>query len=435
MLTRPVVLATLGVLFLTVAGCGGDAVTAPTLTYQLKIVSGDGQTGDSYSTLPVPLEIELTSIDGKPLAGSEIAWTLPRTADKVYDPYTGTWVTPPGPATTTLRAVTDEAGHATLNFQLGRSGQYTVDLAAGELHATFTENAVVPTKGVVLHYDGNAWQAVVRDTSAAGVHAYTISGSSGSDILVGGWSCQSAMRLHYTGGVWPDASPGCYVKPYSLDAWYSFGVVSSTEYYASYSRPSPSTGWLGHYVAGNGSSVYDFFVPAKIFISSPNSVYGFTGASVAHFDGTSWTDTHMPVDGVQSLWGDKQSSAAFTVGRQGVILYYNGSSWQTQTSGTTQQLNGVSGTSPSDVFAVGAAGTILHYDGTSWSSQQSGTTKNLTAVWATASNSVFAVGYNTILHFDGTNWSAQTFPGPMYFSAIWAASPTDVYAVGTGWAF
>jgi hypothetical protein len=435
MLLRRVVIATLGVLFLTVVGCGGDAVTTPALTYKLKIVNGDGQTGESYGTLPVPLEIELTSTDGRPLAGSQVTWTIPKTTAPVYDPLTGTWVTPPGSTTSEIPAVIDKDGHAAISFRVGRSGQYSVGATAGDLHVTFTESAVVPTKGVVLHYDGNAWRAVVQDTGAAGTIAYTISGSSASDIVFGGQSCQSAMFLHYTGGEWPDPSPNCYVPPGSVDALYGIGVISSSDMWTSMRHPGVSAEWIGHYNGQTWDGSYHLGGLAKFWVSSAKSVYAMTGARLVHFDGTSWSDTYMPGVGMSSVWADKQSGSTFTVGKDGGILYYDGSTWQTQTSGTTQQLNGVSGTSPSDVFAVGAAGTILHYDGTSWLPQQSGTMKNLTAVWATASNSVFALGDNTILHFDGTNWSAQTFPGPMYFMAIWAASPTDVYAVGTGWAF
>jgi hypothetical protein len=39
--------------------------------------------------------------------------------------------------------------------------------------------------------------------------------------------------------------------------------------------------------------------------------------------------------------------------------------WSPMTSGTTNDLNGVWGSSSSDVFAVGYNGTILHYDGSS----------------------------------------------------------------------
>jgi len=49
--------------------------------------------------------------------------------------------------------------------------------------------------------------------------------------------------------------------------------------------------------------------------------------------------------------------------KQGIILHYDGSSWNAMTSGTTNNLRGIWGSSSSDIdiFVVGDWGTILHY--------------------------------------------------------------------------
>jgi len=60
---------------------------------------------------------------------------------------------------------------------------------------------------------------------------------------------------------------------------------------------------------------------------------------------------------------------------------------------------GVWGSSGDDVFAVGGSGTIFHYDGSSWSSMTSGTSNSLLGVWGGSGSDVFAVGWGgTILH-------------------------------------
>ncbi len=66
--------------------------------------------------------------------------------------------------------------------------------------------------------------------------------------------------------------------------------------------------------------------------------------------------------------------------------------WSQMTSGTTEDLNRVWGTSADDIFAVGRNGTVLHYDGTSWTPMQSGTTEILRGVWGASSSDVFAAG-------------------------------------------
>jgi hypothetical protein len=112
--------------------------------------------------------------------------------------------------------------------------------------------------------------------------------------------------------------------------------------------------------------------------------------------------------------------------------------WGTMTSGTTNNLNGVWGSSATDVFAVGASGTILHYNGTSWSAMTSGTTNILHGVWGSSGTDVFAVGdvddesgSGTILQYNGTSWSTVPLCAQCHrFNGVWGSSATDVFVVG-----
>ena len=74
------------------------------------------------------------------------------------------------------------------------------------------------------------------------------------------------------------------------------------------------------------------------------------------------------------------------MGAGGTILFYDGTSWTAQASGTTGFLFGVSALDESHVWAVGAGGTILFYDGTSWTAQESGATDGLQGVSALDEN-------------------------------------------------
>ena len=62
------------------------------------------------------------------------------------------------------------------------------------------------------------------------------------------------------------------------------------------------------------------------------------------------------------------------------------------TSGTSEHLHGVWGTSSSDVYAVGEDGTILRYDGAAWSESVSGTYPDLFGIWGSSSGDVYVVG-------------------------------------------
>ena len=146
---------------------------------------------------------------------------------------------------------------------------------------------------------------------------------------------------------------------------------------------------------------------------------------------SSWSPmTSGTTDSLNGVWGSSGSDV-FAVG--GNILHYNGTSWSPMTSGTTNWLTGVWGSSGSDVFAVGDGGNIVHYNGTSWSPMTSGTTNRLNGVWGSSGSDVFAVGLaGNILHYNGTSWSPMTSGTTNWLTGVWGSSGSDVFAVGVG---
>ncbi|MCX5895024.1 MAG: thrombospondin type 3 repeat-containing protein, partial [Proteobacteria bacterium] len=135
---------------------------------------------------------------------------------------------------------------------------------------------------------------------------------------------------------------------------------------------------------------------------------------------------------LEGIWGSSGADV-FAVGDYGTILHYDGSVWSPMTSGTSQTLFEVWGSSGSDVFAVGRDGTILHYDGSTWSSMSSGTTSHLYTIWGSSAADVFAAGQSgTILHYDGSVWSSMDSALAGAINDLWGSSSTDVFAVGQG---
>jgi hypothetical protein len=99
----------------------------------------------------------------------------------------------------------------------------------------------------------------------------------------------------------------------------------------------------------------------------------------------------------------------FAVGDNGVILHYDGISWQAMPSDTTLALHGIWGSSPTDLLAVGDFGASLHFDGSSWKAVASVTQHDLWDVWVSSPTAVFAVGDGgVILDYDSTTWRAMT---------------------------
>jgi len=120
------------------------------------------------------------------------------------------------------------------------------------------------------------------------------------------------------------------------------------------------------------------------------------------------------------------------VGESGTILTSSdGTTWTSRTSGTSNDLQGVTFAN-STFVAVGYSGTILtSSDGTTWISRTSGTSNNLNGV--TDANSTFeAVGKSgTILtSSDGTSWTSRTSGTSNYLFAVTYANNTFVAGGG-----
>ena len=76
-------------------------------------------------------------------------------------------------------------------------------------------------------------------------------------------------------------------------------------------------------------------------------------------------------------------------------------------SPSQEKLNGVWGyLSPDSThkfYAVGENGTIIHFDGTTWTTTGSPTSEDLYGIWGSSGTDIFAVGDNaTIVHYNGS---------------------------------
>jgi hypothetical protein len=226
---------------------------------------------------------------------------------------------------------------------------------------------------------------------------------------------------------------------------------------------APSTSWVASYEPGdlwtvraagavhhwNGSSWQEFNAPvmrnlfaygAGRFAALEDEGNGDTDCEqVWLFDRGTWKA--LPVFSPGSyrcgIWADSENDIWVSS-----LLHWDGQSWAAKPTpanyGTTM-VTGFGGTS-SDLWAVGQGGLILHYDGVSW--QQHSTTPVLIDtrdslgfenfdVWASAPNDLWVAGGRSTLHFDGTTWrSVPTGLTEGVLGAIWGASSNDVWAGG-----
>ncbi len=138
---------------------------------------------------------------------------------------------------------------------------------------------------------------------------------------------------------------------------------------------------------------------------------------------------------LNGVWGSSAGNI-FVVGASGTILNYDGRAWSTMNSGTSNNLNDIWGSSIRNIFAVGAGGTILHYNGTSWSVMTSNTTAELYGIWGSSPDDIWAVGTAySIMHYNGSTWSSTTSAMSNNNKSIWGASASQVFMVGKGGMF
>jgi len=100
----------------------------------------------------------------------------------------------------------------------------------------------------------------------------------------------------------------------------------------------------------------------------------------------------------------------WAAGVGGVIIRWNGTTWNTVTSPTTSYLTTVFMVSASDGWAVGGGGAIIRWNGVSWTSVTSPTINNLYSMSMTSTSDGWAVGNDgTIIRWDESQWVPE-FP-------------------------
>lgn len=180
---------------------------------------------------------------------------------------------------------------------------------------------------------------------------------------------------------------------------------------------------------------YDMYA---VWMASPDAMFAAGSRTLMSFDGSRWRTQDEFGYLFYGVWGHP-SRAAWAVGRQGVIMRFDGASWQMHTLPTTDfndNLYDVWGSSPGDVWAVGAGGRILHWDGASWTAVASPTTATLYALWALGPNQVYAGGDNVVLRWDGAQWTATSLAQiGISIQAIFGHSASDIYVGGVSGRF
>ena len=144
-----------------------------------------------------------------------------------------------------------------------------------------------------------------------------------------------------------------------------------------------------------------------------------------------WTPVDPPITGanLNDVWGSSATNV-FTVGANGTVLHFNGSTWSHMASGVAWPLHAVWGSGPSDVYAGGHEG-LLHYDGSAWTSTN--VIQDVTSLWGSGPNDVFAAtgegGMYTgnLMHYNGVTWTSLAEIEQAY--DVWSPGGGDAFVV------
>ena len=154
---------------------------------------------------------------------------------------------------------------------------------------------------------------------------------------------------------------------------------------------------------------------------------------ILEYNGTSWVSTSSPTSNLLHGLYVSTSTEAWASGASGVILKYDGASWTLHTDTGNESWNSIYMVSSTEGWVVGDQGKIFFYNGTAWSSTSSPVSGGvkLNSIFMVSSTDGWIVGSaGNILRYNGTIWSVHTDTGNHTWNAVYMVSATDGWAVG-----
>jgi len=177
----------------------------------------------------------------------------------------------------------------------------------------------------------------------------------------------------------------------------------------------------------------------NVCVFGPNDIW-CSGSEMYHYDGMSWKKALFQVKGKSYYDGGLGCGTLFGLpdgtlwaAYAGIIVHFY------PNSNTCDEYRAAVfgggflysswGTSSNNMYFVGKSGVILHFDGTNWTKMESGTTENLEEISGTSNINIWATGYSghnhTVLtHYNGSLWKVDSIsfiPTPLTggFGSVW----------------
>jgi len=169
------------------------------------------------------------------------------------------------------------------------------------------------------------------------------------------------------------------------------------------------------------------------------------GGTIFHYDGDTWSVQDSGTD--QDLWGvwgtasdDLWAVGGTARGTGGIptILRFDGSVWSSVMVPTLMTENvraffKVWGSGENDVYIVGNFGLLLHWNGSTFEEIDVGLTDDLIAVWGTSPDDIVVVGGRSnavVAVWNGTEWRSDNLAPLSGLNGVWMREPGVAHIVG-----
>jgi hypothetical protein len=189
----------------------------------------------------------------------------------------------------------------------------------------------------------------------------TVSGTSGSDVWVGGSGNEpdgdrASLLLHWDGTSWTES----YICNPEGNRFASGGWMASiSDIWAVPGGTAWATG-----TCQSGAS----FIPFGFIAQKPS---GGPWSETPGFGFGQPLGERRPLytiwsSGANDVWAASSSETVFGASTPPTMMHFDGATWTPSPQDITAGVQDLGGTSSSDVWAVGKAGKRLHFDGTTW---------------------------------------------------------------------
>ena len=209
----------------------------------------------------------------------------------------------------------------------------------------------------------------------------------------------------------------------------------------------------------NGTSWSQMTIPAGVTLG-PLAAFSATdlwsvnnNGDAEQFNGSTWTTTKLPISttlpnlDMTSISGSSPSDiwAAGTASTEGVqrrktapvLEHFNGTSWTNVTVPVNGGVTSVVDISPTDAWAIDG-GSIIQWNGSTWSvvtaTTQTGAALSGSVLAALSTTDVWLAGATTLDNFNGTTWTSVPVPSTAALTPAGQtlAEPDAATAVGPG---